>query len=572
MLPEERYKIISEDYIEFIVKYNGDPISLRQFQQYSAQTLNELFAMAYLPVSQVTSDFIARYGYSGLPHCYGLCSAQSLEASGIVRLRRSPALNLLGKDIIVGIIDTGIDYTHPVFRKRDGTSKIISIWDQSIDSGDGYPVPYFFGTEYTVEQINLALQVEDPLSIVPSMDELGHGTMLAGIAAGSEDAGNNFSGVVPESELIIVKLKQAKNNLKNFYFIPPDVPCYQENDIMWALQYIVNAARSLRRPVAICIGLGTSQGPHDNSDALNMTASMVGDFSGVAVTVAAGNEGNSRRHFYSTIVPGGEPVSVELNVGEEQGFTLEFWGDPPAIYTLDISSPGGEYVPRLQERLVGNQEISLFFEETLIHIDYIMVETETGKQVILLRFKNPAPGLWTFRVYARGDIRGSFHIWLPSGEFITTDTFFQNGTASTTITSPGNSLVPITASAYNSMTNSIYQESGRGFSTNNIINPDLAAPGVNLQCPDLNHGYTSVTGTGAAAAHTAGITAMMLEWSIVRNNFPGLDTVGIKKFLIRGAARSNRYRYPDQSWGYGSVDIYNSFDLLRSEIFGRING
>ena len=301
-----------------------------------------------------------------------------------------------------------------------------------------------------------------------------------------------------------------------------------------------------------------------------MTASVVGDFPGVAITVSVGNEGISRRHVYSTIEPAGLPVAVELNVGEEeQGFTMEFWGDPPATYTLDIFSPGGERIPKILERLIGNQEISLFFEKTLIHIDYFMVESETGKQVILLRFKNPSPGLWRFQIYARGDLQGAFHIWLPSDGFISADTFFQNASSSTTLTSPGNSLVPISVTAYNTITNTIYPNSGRGFSTSNIINPDLAAPGVNLQCPDLNHGFTAITGTGAAAAHTAGIAAMLLEWSIINGNLPGIDTVGIKKFLIRGAARSSLYRYPERTWGYGMVDIYNSFDLLRADIFGK---
>jgi subtilisin family serine protease len=169
-------------------------------------------------------------------------------------------------------------------------------------------------------------------------------------------------------------------------------------------------------------------------------------------------------------------------------------------------------------------------------------------------------------VYGRGDLQGNVNIWLPSGDFISKNTYFLNANPYTTVTSPGNSIVPITLTAYNSNNNGLYMEAGKGFSTSNIINPDLAAPGVNIQCPALDHTFTTLTGTSAAAAHTAGIAAMILEWSIVRNNYPDIDTVGIKKFLIRGANRSSQRQYPNREWGYGSIDLFNSFNLLRTDV------
>ncbi len=570
MTQEDKFKINSDEYIDLIVKYNGNPISLDKYKDYSVHIMNDTYAVIYLPTSMVTARFVIQYNYSAIPHCYALTSEQSLDASGITKLYRTTALQLRGEGVAVGIIDTGIDYTNPVFKHEDGTTKIISIWDQSIDSEDKNPksiYPPFYGTEYTSEQINQALQSDNPLQIVPSMDENGHGTMLAGIAAGSENEENRFSGVVPDADIIVVKLKQAKNFLKNFYYIPQGIPVYQENDIIWAIQYMVDVVRSLRRPLAICIGLGTSQGPHDGSGPLNIIASIAGDFPGVALSVSAGNEGSARKHFYSEIEPGETAVTVELNVGEnESGFTMEFWGNPPIIYTLDILSPGGEYIPRISETLEKNQEVSFLFEQTVINIDFIMVEEDTGKQLILLRFKNPTQGVWRFQIYGRGDLKGEFHIWLPVANFISKNTYFLNSSPYTTVTSPGNSIVPLTITAYNSNISTLYQESGRGFSTSNITNPDLAAPGVNIQCPSLDHGFTTITGTGAAAAHAAGIAAMVLEWSYVDGNFPKMDTVGIKKFLIRGARRSSNVDYPNRDWGYGMIDIYNVFNILRSDV------
>jgi subtilisin family serine protease len=573
MTSEEKYKIISNDYVDLLLKYNGNPISLQQYEDYSVHIMNDTYAVIYLPRSSITARFYTQFNYSSFPHCYALTSEQSLDASGVTKLSRISPLNLRGEGVIVGIIDTGIDYTNPVFRRGDGTTRIISIWDQSIDSEEAYPKvisPAYYGTEYTAEQINQALQSENPLQIVPSMDTNGHGTWLAGIAAGSENQEVGFSGVVPEAELILVKLKDAKPFYSEFFLIPENIIAYQENDIIWGIQYLVDTARSLRRPIAICISLGTSMGSHSSFGTLGTMTSIAGDFPGVAMSISAGNEGNARRHFYSTLDPKGPPVIVDLNVGEgESGFTMEFWGNPPAIYTLDILSPGGEYIPRIQENLVKNQEVVFVFERTTVNIDYLMVESDTGKQVILFRFKNPSPGTWRLQVYGRGNLTGDFHIWLPPDDFITSNTYFVNASPNTTVTSPGNSNVPITITAYNSANNTIYPNAGRGFSADNRVSPDLAAPGVNIQCPDLEHGFTSITGTGAATAHATGIAAMVLEWSIVENNFPSMDTVGIKKFLIRGARRSTNLDYPNRDWGYGMIDIFNSFSLLRADVLVR---
>ncbi|WP_124067367.1 S8 family peptidase [Clostridium sp. E02] len=568
MMPEDSFKITSNDYMDLIIQYNGNLNRLKQHEENSVHIINPDYAGVYLPISQVTPQLISDYGYSGIPQCYSLQSYESLVASGVTSLRSIPALNLRGEGVLVGFVDTGIDYTNPVFLKEDGTTKIAAIWDQTIESGP-YPelrFPAYYGTEYTADQINQALNSTDPLAVVPSMDVNGHGTMLAGIAAGSENKGNQFEGVVPDAELLVVKLKQAKKNLTDYYFIPPDVICYQETDITWGVQYLINTADKLKRPLVVCIAVGTSQGSHSNNGLLPSLLRIVGDCPEVGITVAAGNEAQARRHYYS-ILDLEKTVTVELNVApDEYGFTMELWGNPPMIYTLDVLSPSGEFVPSIPQRLFETKVVRFIFDQTVLYINYIMIEQDTGKQVIILRFENPVQGIWRFRVTGRGDLPGEFHIWLPSGDFISNDTFFFNSNPYTTITSPGNSLVPITVTAYDAATGALYPQSGKGFSTSNIINPDLTAPGVNVVCPTLNNEFTTITGTGAAAAHTAGIAAMIFEWGIVNNNYPRLDTVGVKKFLLRGAKRDRDLLYPNQNWGYGIVDIYNSYNIFRSII------
>ncbi len=565
MTEEERFKITSNDFADLMVEFNQNMRVFDVFGDETVHILNDQYAVVYLPIDQLTPQSISQHGYSVLPACYGITNLQSLESSGVVRLRRLPSFDLYGEGVLIGLIDTGIDYTNPLFTRADGTTRIEAIWDQTIDS-DNFPEPYFYGTEYLAADINRALQSEDPFSVVPSRDEIGHGTMMAGIAAGNEDLQNNFTGVAPRADLVVVKLKQAKPILMDFFVIPPDVPCYQENDIMWGVQYVVNYARSHGKPVAICIGLGSSQGSHDGRGALSNMLSIVGDFSGVAVCIAAGNEGTMRRHFFDEIEEDIGYSTVELSVAEDEyGFSVEFWGAAPNTYSIDILSPSGEYIPRITESLQVNREIGFVFERTSITVDYQMVEASTGDQLILLRFQAPTPGIWRFQVYSRGDLQGAFHAWLPMNGFITDNTYFIQSDPYTTITSPGNSLVPITVTAYNIQNNNLYQRSSRGYSRIGTIKPEVAAPGVNLLSPDLEQGFTEVSGTSAAAAHTAGVVALILEWAIVRNNYRGVDTVEIKKFIIRGAQRSPTLTYPNRDWGYGMLNIYSVFDILRVE-------
>ena len=567
MTPEERITIMSQEYAELLIDYFGNLALLQRFQGGVIQIMNERYAIVRVPAAQVTGRSIGIFGYSAIPKLYGITSQASITASGINRLRTIPNFNLRGQGVLIGVVDTGIDYTNPIFRREDGTTKIVSIWDQSIDSEDRYPFETFYGTEYSAEQINLALTQPNPLEVVPSMDTNGHGTMMAGIAAGTDM--NNFFGVAPDSELVIVKLKQAKQPIRNFYAIPEGVECFQENDIMFGAQYLIQVARQLRRPIVICIGLGSSQGSHDGRTPLSTFLSFTGDFPGVIIVTAAGNEGNRARHYYGVINPTIGYNTVELQVGEnEGGFSMELWGDAPGSYSIDILSPTGEYIPRIAESLQVNREISFIFEGTIIYIDYQMVEALTGDQLILLRFRNPTPGTWRFNVYGRGDLPTGFHIWLPMGNFISDSTFFTEPDIYTTILDPGTAVVPITTTAYDPTNNNLYRNASRGYSRSLSVKPDLAAPGVNYTAPTLNREFVNFTGTSVAAAHMAGVAALVLEWGEVRGFYRGMDSIKLKKFLIRGARRSPNIVYPNRDWGYGYLDVFNVFDVLRADMAG----
>ena len=565
MTAEERSRMTSEDYADLFITYNGNMRVFDAFENATVHIINFFHAVVHVPVSQVTNEIIYRYGYSVMPALYGLVSQSSQEASGIFRLRSIPTFNLRGQGVLIGIIDTGIDYTNPAFRNADGTTRIAAIWDQTIES-ESFPSFTFYGTEYTREQINEALRSEDPLSIVPT-DEIGHGTMVAGIAAGNEIPGNNFVGVAPDAELVVVKLKQAKRYLRDFFLIREGTPCYESIDILFALEYLRLTAIALNRPIAVCISVNTSFGPHDGRDAITSYLSLISRNVGFGVVIAAGNEGNARRHYFGRINDNTGYDMVELYVGEnETGFTMELWGNPPGLYSVDIQSPSGEYIPRIIPRLDEVREISFIFEQTVIYLDYQMIEDQSGDELILFRFVNPAAGIWRIKVYGVIQVDSSFHIWLPMEGFISDNTFFIRSDPYTTILNLGNGRYPITVTAYNDADDSLYPDASRGFTRTGVIKPEIAAPGVNIIAPSIDNSFVEVTGTSAAAAHTAGVAALLFEWAIVRGNQPLLNTLDMKILMIRGARRQMDLAYPNRDWGYGILDVYNIFDSLRRNI------
>lgn len=565
MVGEDRERIIGDDYFDLIIEYRSNPQVIEQFENATLHIINEYYAVLHVPIEQFM-NVLPNIRYAEVPLLFGLTDEVSLNASRVLNLRTTSSFNLRGEGVLIAIIDTGIDYTNPIFRKPDGTTKITSIWDQTIETGPS-PEDANFGTIYTSSQINQALIADDPLSVVSSVDENGHGTMLAGIAAGNDVEAENFYGVAPDSELVIVKLRQAKQGVREFLMVPDNVVCFQENHVIWALLYCTSVARQLNRPLVICLGIGSSQGGHTGRSPISVIINGIADLPNTGVVISAGNEGNMGRHYYGAIDPDIGSNTVEFNVGEDdKGFTMELWGNPPGIYSIDILSPAGEYIPITPPSLRVGRVITFIFENTVIYLNYQLIESQTGDQLILIRFKNASPGIWRFNVYGQGDLATGFHIWLPMGNFITRETYFIQPNIYTTVLAPGTSLLPITVTTYNPVNNNLYVNSSRGYTRNNVIKPEIAAPGVNYIAPTLNHSFGTFTGTSISAAHTAGVVALILEWGTVRGNDPGMDTGVIKNHLIRGAKRRQNIVYPNRDWGYGILDVLNVFENMRADI------
>lgn len=570
--------VASEDFADFIAPYFTTPEEFIRSQGTDCiDFVNSTLAVVYVPLSTVTPSTYTSYTYSAVPKLYSLLDVTSMDAAGITPAGELPVLNNQGAGVIVGFVDTGINYTDSLFRNVDGSTRIIGIWDQTnnsdnsnnIENETAKPFSAFsalYGTQYTAEEINLALNSDNPASIVPTRDENGHGTFLASIAAGNRDERAGFSGAAPQASIAMVKLKPAKQYLRDFYLIQDGAEAYQENDIMMGVSYLYFLARKYSMPLVVCIPLGTNMGSHMGMSRLGQYLNQVSLSNGSAVITAAGNETGARHHFRAVMDADTDEVTAELRVGErEAGFSMELWAENMGVYTVGFISPTGEVAREISVPLRGENTVSFLLEQTQITVYTQIADVSSGSQFIFMRFENPMSGIWRILIRNSLDIRETFHIWLPVRGFISDETYFLRPDPDTTITDPGNARYPITVTAYDHTKNSIYIHASRGYSLSGRIKPDLAAPGVNILGASVSgRRLTRMSGTSVSAAHLAGAAAILLNWGVLNANYPYLNTPVLKSIFVRGAQRNPALTYPNREFGYGTLNLYEAFLHLRN--------
>ncbi len=590
-------RILSNDYVDGVVDFPLDGL-IDENSDACFINLDDKFSVVYQNRAYISNLLESTYQYRYVPKLYGLMqieeepgtspggevqngtpsdqippggSLQSPRASfdptflvesGIRQLQGQP-LNLTGRGTIIAIIDTGIDYRNPAFSDGAGNSRILAIWDQTDQTGTP-PEGLYFGSEYLREDINRALQSEDPFTVVPTRDELLHGTIMAGIAAGSRlGGGTTYLGAAPEADIVIVKLKEAKPYLREYNFLPENANAYAENDIMLGIKYADSFAESFLRPVIICLGLGTNMGDHAGNSMLSQYMDRIAEKRSRGVVVCGGNEGNTAHHYMGSFTreeDGTQSDDVEIRVGENnRGFFLEFWGELPDAFNVTVRSPGGESIPPLRLGIEQTNTYRFIFERTVFTIQSVLVEPGAGEQLILFRIEEPTAGIWNFRIFPVGDVsNGIFHMWLPIRAFLTGEAYFLKPEPEVTMTVPSLASNVVSVTTYNYVNNSFYLESGRGYSREGNIKPDFAAPGVNI--PTL---YGNRTGSSLAAAVTAGAMAQFMQWAVVGRNSPLANSQEIKNYFIRGAVRMPQIEYPNREWGYGRLNALGVFEVLR---------
>lgn len=557
--------VYSEDYADYIVEYNGDRQVLEEI--YSNACLffiDNRYAILY---SKKRSDYMESFGnlaYNIFPKLLAPMDAAVGEAAyntpSILsmingeNLDNESVLGLDGKDIVIGIVDTGIDILNEEFLNEYGRTRIKYAWDQSVNSssGDSYAGEFPFGTYYTEEQLNRF--VEEGNSVLRGEDN--HGNLLASIAAGR----NN--GIAVNSDLVVVKLKKAKENLKELYGVRQG-EAYSEADIMLAIAYILQCSYRLRKTVSILIGFGTNSGSHTGSAALEAYINNIGILRGVCVSVAGGNEGSAGHHTDGDIEENEQAV-IEINVPEKTAFTLEIWGKAPGVYAIGMDIAGGEIIDRIPPRFDRSQIIKPIFGGGTIYVDYFLVEGQSGDELILVRFFDTPRGLYRITLTATGTVEKQYRAWLPVSSFVPEGLVFTNPVTWGTVTVPGTAVTPIVSGAYNYSDGSIYVNGSRGYTANSVVKPDLAAPGVNIT--GAGPYGTKVTGSGSSisAACAVGAAALMQQWSRDRGLSPYINGNQIRQYLIRGADRENSRRYPDRYYGFGILNLRKTFESLRN--------
>lgn len=564
-----REQILSEDFGEALIDFRlaGDELD---GMDYCVEMIDEQFAVLYFRRSGLVPVSVSKYTYNSIPKLYGLMQEETSAAreydpvnlikSGISEVQRPP-LSLTGRGVVIGLVDTGIRYNMEVFKKSDGTSRILSIWDQTIQDGTP-PEGFSFGTEYTNEQINEAIRNENPLSVVPSTDTDGHGTAVASVAAGSDIGyGTNFLGAAPDADIVMVKCKEAKQYLRDYYLIPEGVPAYCDANIGLAVKYLDRFARVGERPVVICIAMGTNWGDHAGNSVLARYLDRIARKRNRVVVLGGGNEGNAGHHLQRLFPMEGAAVTqtAEIRVGnEEPGFLMELWGTAPNTMSVSIRSPGGEVIPYIDFRSRETRNFSFIYEKTRIAVDHILVEQGGGDELVVFRVVQPTEGVWTFQIEMRGSIGyGYINMWLPISQFLKTDVYFLNSTPYVTLTEPSLADNVITVSAYDAGNNSFYIDSGRGFARGGGLKPDIAAPGV-----DVSTALGARTGSCMAAAITAGGAAQFMQWAVIEKNDVLAQSMEVKAYFMRGAARSADIIYPNRSWGFGRLDLAGTFRVL----------
>lgn len=542
-----------EDLMEVIVKYSGDIMQVGKELDAFVEILDSNYAIFTISLGNLAKLYsYNQVEYIELPKNLTYFLRENLNSSCIAQVQRPTSFGLTGNGIAIGIIDSGIDYTHPDFQNQDGTTRILFLWDQSIDGNP--PEGFRNGSEYTKAQIDKALASDTPYTYVPSVDSVGHGTAVAGIAAGNGNSSDAVEkGVAPNASLIVVKLGHRGS------------PSFtRTTEIMRAVKYISDKAQEVNMPVSMNISYGTNNGSHDGN---SLFESYIDDVSvrwRSSICVASGNEGSSAHH-YSKLLTQGATDTVEFSISENiQSLYMTIWKNFVDTMTFEVISPSGKSTGVISPL----QRVTRFtLDNVLVSVLYGQPTHYNSSQEIYILFRGvnkPIPGgLWNLVVKGTQITYGLFDIWLPTLEEVTQYTNFLRPAVTNTITIPATAFKVISVGGYNSVLKSIADFSGQGTIRNiDFIKPDLVAPAVNILTTRAGGGYDTFTGTSVAAPFVTGSAALMMEWGLLRGNDPFLYGQRIKAFLWKGAERSSTLTYPNPMWGYGSLSLCNTMDLL----------
>ncbi|MEG2739805.1 S8 family peptidase [Clostridium sp.] len=558
-----------EEMARKIIEYSGDIDGVIIANPgTSINKLDDNFAIIEAPQNKI--EDIIKNNTTTIVHVepspvYTLNEISPVEASGAPLFHKNPYLGLNGRGVLVGIIDTGIDYMSKEFMAEDDTTRITSLWDQTKGGKDITD----YGEVYKKEKINEAIKVGlgggDPYTIVNSKDENGHGTMVSGLACGR---GNDprFLGAAPNSDLCIVKLREAsKNYLLNYGVTRDDVVGFENVDILLGIKYILKEAKGLNMPVVIYVPLGNNVGGHDGNAIIERYMDDASKKRGLVFVTCTGNEGTSDTHTKGILRNSGDSTTIELSASSSQSeLIMEIWCNKPDKVSLSITSPSGETTGIIPAKLQQVETVKFIFEGTTMFVEYLIPEEITGDELIRIRMSNLRVGIWQFKLLGDYIVDGNYNAWIPQRQLLNGDTKFLNSNQYTTTMIPTTGTRMLVAGFYNQNNNATIGRSGRGNTRDNRVKPDVVAGGADALVLAPGGQFKIASGSSIAGAVLAGVCALLLQWGIVDGNDPDMYSVKMRTYIIRGTEKREGEVYPNREWGYGMLSLRGIFENARS--------
>ncbi|HSQ89009.1 bile acid germinant receptor pseudoprotease CspC [Romboutsia sp.] len=544
----------------YIIIYEGTELQLENaLKKNNIDTyviLNDKIAAIYVPIdfdemklteTPVISTWEASSPISSLIEITNnLREGQNVTiAAGTDYIYNNPYILSSGKGVMIAIIDSGIDYLHPDFINEDGTTKIISIWDQNGEKSKEQNYP--FGRDITREEINKAIKENDPSL---TRDNIGTGTIAAGICCGRGNLNSSYKGVAIDSELIVVKLKEYKD------IYMKDKINYQAADFLAAIKYVIDISKKEEKFLIINLTIGNESTATTDLTVVDSFDYL--DFPGVIIVSGAGNEGNTDIHYEGKIRNKSSAEDVLIQVGQQLDLTIALSVNGMDKIGVQLISPAGElsdkvnYTPEYYP-----YEGKFNIENALYKIVYSYPWLQSGNEQTYIYIKDIKPGIWTLRLLPEFIIGGEYDIYLPNKNLISEDTRFVNPNSFSTITLYATTENMITVGAYNDKVNSIWVGSSKGPVKRKRIKPDIVAPGVDIIGPSNNKSYNTATGTGVSSSITCGVLAIMMDYISEQKKGSKnlLFTRVLKTYLMLGATKKDIYMYPNASQGYGILNL-----------------
>lgn len=539
-----KFSLGENNNVQLVVLYRGNAEQTRIFIEGLGGKFQDLgynFGIIDIPIDKLDELSVSNtIQYIELPKNLYEQDKESNRASCILEL--PPNFKLSGQGILIGFVDSGIDYTHPAFMDNTGNTRIEYIYDLSTG-----------GNIYNKEMINNAIKSNNPYSIIPSIDNTGHGTHVSGIAAAGGNINEQYKGAAPNAAIAMVKAARGVTILSS--------------QIMQGIKFLLDKSKELNMPLVINISLSTNDGAHNGSSLLEQYIRTIANLERVVIVIAAGNEGDAGHHV------GGELNKTQRRIfniaSDEKSVVMNLYKSILPNISINIISPTGQSSGSIiiQEGYIQGAIGKDRYDVYIAGAKPFELNSEI-KIILSARSEYLVQGVWTLEINVLNEYEGKYSIWLPVLEGLNPGTRFLEPNQFNTLGIPATVDNIIAVGSYNYRTNNLSSFSGRGEQIWQIaVRPDLVAPGEEIAGPVPNGGYDNKTGTSMATPQVSGICALMMEWGIIKGNDPYLFGQRLKYYLVRGARRRRSdVTYPDPLWGYGEVCVFNSLSLLESDL------